>query len=36
MDTTSTTARLAETPLPELVAELGQLTCLILSGVGTQ
>ena len=29
MDTTSTTARLAETPLPELVAELGQLTASV-------
>ena len=29
MDTTSTTTRLAETPLPELVAELGQLTASV-------
>ena len=29
MNTTSNTTRLAETPLPELVAELGQLTSLI-------
>ena len=29
MNTTSTTTRLAETPLPELVAELGQLTASV-------
>ena len=29
MDTTSTTTRSAETPLPELVAELGQLTASV-------